>query len=448
VSAATRPDARPLPPGPEAELGLDTIRDDPLGFLEGMTEEYGDVSYHRSGGWRVTIANSPALARHVLRENRRNYTKAGTPDEAMLVPLLGRGLLTSEGDLWKRQRQLVQPDFRPHRVARFDGLMTEAAVEVAERWLSAADGGPIRVDRDLTALTLAVVARAILGSDVSMGPRFGEAVDAVNRFMSHYDPGSGDPEIARDRAAFGGALAFLDGLVRLLVDARRFGGEPEQPDADLLDALLRARTEAGDPLPDREIRDQVLTILMAGHETTAKALTWTLYLLDRHPHERERVEAEVDAVLGGRLPTAADAERLPACRNAVAESLRLYPPVWLISRLALEADELAGYRVEPGTLVCISPYLLHRHPAHWEHAGDFDPSRFDADEHDPFAYIPFSGGPRQCIGRELALLETQLVLAVLCSRLRASLVPGHVVEAEALVTLRPKHGLVMSVEPR
>lgn len=427
-----------------AEVGLDVIRADPLGFLRGTTGEQGDVARHRSDGWEVAIVNRPSLVRRILRDNRQNYTKAGTPDEAMLVPLLGRGLLTSEGELWRRQRRVVQPAFRPHRVARFDGLMTEAAGEVADRWLAAAPGGAVRADRDLTALTLAVVARAILGSEVAtMGPRFGEAVDAVNRFMSHYDPGSSDPEIARDRAAFGAALGFLDQLVRLLVDARRFGGEPEPPDADLLDELLR------DGADDREIRDQVLTILMAGHETTAKALAWTLYLLDEHPHERERVEAEVDAVLAGRAPTAADAPRLTACRNAVAESLRLYPPVWLISRLAVGADDLDGHAIEPGTLVCISPYLLHRHPEHWERPDAFEPSRF---EHDggrhPFAYIPFSGGPRQCVGKELALLETQLVLAVLCSRLRARVAPGHVVEAEALVTLRPKHGLVMTVEPR
>lgn len=431
-----------LPPGPDGEISLAAVRADPLAFLRGMVERHGDVSHHHAEGWEVTLANTPAAVRRILRENRRNYTKAGTPDEAMLVPLLGRGLLTSEGELWKRQRRAVQPAFRPHVVARFDTDMTAAAVEVADRWLAAPAGEPVRVDRDLTALTLTVVARAILGSDVSIGPRFGEAVDAVNRFMSHYDPGSGDPEIARDRAAFGAALGFLDRIVRLLVDGRRLGGEPDAPAQDVLDALLRDGTD------QTEIRDQVLTILMAGHETTAKALTWTLWLLDRHPAERERVEAEVDAVLGGRLPTAADAPRLTACRNAVAEALRLYPPVWLISRRALGEDELEGFHVAPGTLVCVSPYLLHRHPGLWARPDEFDPSRFDGPEPDPFAYLPFSGGPRQCVGRELALLETQLVVAVLCSRLRARLAPGHPVEPEALVTLRPRHGMAMTIEAR
>ena len=172
------------------------------------------------------------------------------------MPLLGRGLLTSEGELWKRQRRAVQPAFRPHVVARFDADMTAAAVEVADRWLAAPAGEPVRVDRDLTALTLTVVARAILGSDVAIGPRFGEAVDAVNRFMSHYDPGSGDPEIARDRAAFGAALGFLDRIVRLLVDGRRIGGEPDAPAQDVLDALLRDGTDAdGDPRPGADDPD-------------------------------------------------------------------------------------------------------------------------------------------------------------------------------------------------
>jgi enediyne biosynthesis protein E7 len=439
--------ATPLPPGPEEEVDLATIRCGPLAFLEAMTERYGDVSRHRAGGWEVVLVNRPELARRVLRDNRGNYTKEGTPDDMMLTPLLGRGLLTSEGQAWRRQRQLSAPAFRRHRVARFDALMADAASELLAEWRRRRAGEPLRVDHDLASLTLGVVARALMGSDVAIGNRFGGAVDDVNRFMSHYDPDSGSAGSVEDRAAFDRARAFLEMIVGLLIEAGRIeGGDGDH----LLAAMLGARSaDAPEGLSPRELRDQMLTFLMAGHETTAKALTWCLYLIDAHPEVREGLEREVDAVLGDRDPTAADLPRLPRCRSALLETMRLFPPVWLISRRALSEDRIGGYRVPAGALVCVSPYLLHRHPAEWERPGDFLPERFGEGAEPPgFSYLPFSGGPRQCIGRSFALLEAQIVLAVLVRGARLRLLPGHAVEPEALVTLRPRDGLVMTLEPR
>jgi cytochrome P450 len=410
-----------------------TIRADPLGFLERLTAEYGDVVRHETEDGPVVTLNRPEHARHVLRHRERIYAKSGTPDDAMLTPLLGRGLLTSEGEVWKRQRRITQPAFDRRRVEGLGELIVEEALALLERWRGAEQ--PVRLDHDLSSFTLAVVSRAILGSDVSgIGRRFGEAVDTVNRFMGHYDPLEPGAEGAAARAAFGNALRYLDGLVALLVQGRRAAGEEED---DLLGTLLASGFD------EREIRDQVLTMLMAGHETTAKALAWTTYLLDAHP----RIAAELDAQLAGRVPGVDELARVPLLLRVVQESLRLYPPVWLISRTATVDDEIDGFAIPAGTLVCVSPYLLHRHPALWEEPLRFDPGRFERPPAHEFAYLPFSGGPRRCIGERLALLEAQLALAVLRTRARVRLVPGHPVEPEALVTLRPRHGLLATVEP-
>jgi cytochrome P450 len=409
-----------------------TIRADPLGFLERLVAEYGDVVRHETEGGPVVTLSRPEHARHVLRHRERIYAKSGTPDDAMLTPLLGRGLLTSEGEVWKRQRRVTQPQFDRRRVEGLGELIVEEALALLDRWRDAEQ--PVRLDHDLSSFTLAVVSRAILGSDVSgIGRRFGEAVDTVNRFMGHYDPLEPGAEGAAARAAFGNALRYLDGLVSLLVQGRRAAGDEED---DLLGTLLASGFD------EREIRDQVLTMLMAGHETTAKALAWTTFLLDRHPE----VAAALDAQLDGRVPAIDELPRVPLLLQVVQESLRLYPPVWLISRTATVDDELDGFAIPAGTLVCVSPYLLHRSPALWDEPLRFDPSRFERPPAHEFAYLPFSGGPRRCIGERLALLEAQLALAVLRTKARVRLVPGHPVEPEALVTLRPKHGLLATVE--
>jgi cytochrome P450 len=431
-----------LPPGPDQIVPVAEIRSDPLAFLVDLTARYGDVVAHRTEGDLVVTLNRPELARHVLRHRERIYVKSGTPDDAMLTPLLGRGLLTSEGDVWKRQRRITQPAFERERVAGLGDLIVSEAAALLERWRPAQESSePVRLDHDLSGLTLAVVARAILGTDVSgIGPRFGAAVDTVNRFMGHYDPMLPGEEGARARAEYATALRFLDGLVGMIVAGRRASGEQSD---DLLGRLLEADFDA------RELRDQVLTMLMAGHETTAKALSWSTYLLDRHPDLAERLDADLDRAIGAeRLPTVADLDRVPLLQRVVREALRLYPPVWLISRKATIDDVVDGYAIPAGALVCISPYLLHRHPEHWRDPDTFDPDRWLDGEPGAFAYLPFSDGPRQCIGERLALLEAALVLATIRLRAHVTLVPGHPVEPEALVTLRPRHGLLATIAAR
>ncbi|MFD8868287.1 cytochrome P450 [Streptomyces sp. NPDC059590] len=436
------------PPGPAEDLELAGIRADPLTFLQDLVNEYGDLCSHRTRGQTVWFANTPELARHILKDNYTNYTKAGTPDDFMLTPLLGKGLLTSNGAQWERQRRLCAPSFRRVAVESFDGLMVEAALDLATAWGGAADrGDAVRVDHDFTALTLRVVASALLGSELTAGGRgFGQAVDDINRFIGHFDGTPPEDEDFRARLrAYSGAKSFLDRVVGTMIGARRLTGPHGHP-GDLLDAMLGARDEHGDALSDQELHDQVLTMVMAGHETTAKALSWTLHLLDRYPEHAGRVRAEIDRVVGARLPTAADLPDLVYTRQCLDEAIRLFPPVWLISRLAVHDDLLGGLRIPAGTLVCISPWTLHRHPEYWEAPEEYRPERRHSRA--GHSYLPFGGGPRVCIGQAFATTEAMLVLTVVLQRLRLTRAPGTTVVPEALVTLRPRDGLLMQVERR
>jgi len=439
-----------IPPGPAGAVDLMTVRRDPLAFLTRMRAEYGDVSSHVIDE-RVYLVNRPDLAHRVLAANRRNYVKAGTPDDQMLTPLLGRGLLTSDGEVWKRQRRISQPPFAPERVIGFDGLITTATDELLAGWTAAAAGDqPLRLDHQLSGLTLAIVARAIFGSDLTgINERFGEAVDVLNRFMGHYDPMEDSASGQEARASFGKAVGFLNGLVGLLVQARRLEGTEGRD--DLLSRLIEGMADDAGPAGQRDLRDQVVTMLMAGHETTAKALTWTLVLLDRHPEWARRLDDELTTVLGDRVAAAGDLAQLPLCRRVIQESLRLYPPVWLLSRRSVRDDELGEFHVPAGTLVCVSPYILHRDERFWDDPARFDPDRFTdrrSAARPDYAYLPFSGGPRQCIGRHFAMLEAQLVLATIRRHVRLALVEGHPIEPEALVTLRPREGVLATVATR
>jgi cytochrome P450 len=299
------------PPGPGGARDLRIMRDAPLDFLTEMVATYGDLTCHETDDELVYLVNRPDLARYVLKENHTNYSKDRTPDDTMLRPLLGNGLLTSSGAEWARQRHLCAPAFRPGVVEGFDSVITEAATHLARRWASST--GPLRVDHDFTSLTLTVIVRAMLGTDLlGIGEGFGRAVDAVNRFIGHYVPEDDtDPgDTARRRAGFLRAREFLNLVTQTIIAARR--ADPHDTRHDLLATMIASMT-------DRELREQVLTIVMAGHETTAKALTWTVYLLDRHPEAAAAVHAEVDRVLGGRVPTAADLPDLVTCRRSPSE---------------------------------------------------------------------------------------------------------------------------------
>jgi steroid delta-isomerase-like uncharacterized protein len=429
-------------PGPRDGISLAEIRSDPLRFLAAMTREYGAYVRYVCEGRETVLLNEPGAIRHVLHDRAANYSKRNTPDMLLLEPMLGQGLLTTDGPVWRRDRREIQPVLARRQVELSGDVMAGVIAEMLARWRARPDpGAPLDVARELSRLTLEIAARVLLSADfVSRSHEFGEAMDVLNESMSHAHPGNADVQ-----RAFQPALDFIRRTVWQTVLARRFHDTGED---DLLATLLRLQREHGDD--DAHVVDQAVTILLAGHETTAKTLSWALALLDRTPSARARLLRELDAHLGDRAPSFDDLPSLPYAAAVIDETLRLDPPIWLLTRSVLEDDEIGGYTIPAGSLVAISPYLVQRRPDLWNEPERFAPERFL--EASPSAYtyryLPFGHGPRHCVGKSFAMLEMPLVLATVCAQFAPALVPGHVVEPEALVTLRPRGGLPMILTER
>ncbi len=429
------------------------FRDDPLGFMLRVRGKYGDIVRTRFGPMTVHLLAHPDAVRHVLQEAPRVYGKQ-TRGYEKLSMLLGRGLLTSDGAHWLRQRRIAQPAFHRARIEAFAEVMVRAILEMTERWASAAERGTsIDVHVEVMGMALRVVSETLLGIDVSerasdVGEALGWTLEDVNeRIGSMVDVPTRIP--TRRNRTLGRHLETLDRVVFEVIEARR---RSQSSGEDLLGMLMDARDEeTGQRMDDRQLRDEVMTIFLAGHETTANALTWTFYLLSKHPASMRRLQAEVDTVLEGRLPTIADLPRLEWTSMVLSEAMRLYPPAWGLGRTPIEDDVIDGFFIPRGSLVFVSPWVTHRHPDFWEDPEGFDPERFAPERMATiprYAYFPFAGGPRQCIGNRFALMEAELALAVVAQRYRLDLVPGHPVELEPVITLRPRHGMRMTVHAR
>jgi cytochrome P450 len=443
------------PPGPRYwtpfEAGRE-LRRDPLAFVANLQRDYGDVVLLRMGPVHLYILFHPDHARHVLQENHQNYVKG--PIIARTKVLIGEGLFTSEGAFWRRQRRLAQPAFHRARVAGLVDTMVQATAERLARWAEpAARGEVVDVAAEMSELTLTVVGRTLFGRDLSeqaaaAGRALRDALEfTAERTMSYIALPLALPT-PRHRT-FRRALGVLDGVVFDVIAARRGDGVDR---GDLLSMLMLARDdETGEGMTPLQLRDEVMTFFLAGHETTAVALAWTWYLLAQHPEIAARVVAEVDDVLGDRPPAFDDLPRLRLARMAVEEAMRLYPPVWGIGRQALRDDSVGGYRLPAGAVVNLSPYVTQRHPGFWPDPERFDPERFTPEQvaaRPRFSYFPFSGGPRQCIGEAFAVVEAQIVVAMVIQRFRLGLRAGQVAEPEVHLTLRPRGGLPMRVESR
>jgi len=412
---------------------------------------FGDVVYFEFGTRRACLINNPADIRHVLQDNARNYHKS--PLYQKLKMFLGDGLLTSEDEFWLRQRRIAQPAFHRQKVAGLATVMANAARETAAEWRTlASTGRSVDVAEEMMRLTRTVVLRALLGAD--LGP-FAETIDAawtiINQHIgeSFWSLGFADWFGGSKHRQFEAARAVLAGAVDHVIAERR---KHPSDRADLLSMLLAARDEeTGEAMSDDQLRVEVTTFLLAGQETTSLALTWTWYLLSQHPDAQRRVEEEIDTVLAGRAPEYADLVNLPFTRMVVDEALRLYPPAWIFSRQALADDQVSGYHVPRGWIVFVVPWVLHRLPALWDDPERFDPDRFSQEKsanRPKFAYLPFGAGPRQCIGNQFALIEAQLIVATLAQQYRLLLVPGHEVEPQPLITLRPRFGMSMIIDRR
>jgi cytochrome P450 len=440
------------PPGPRGYpiLGmLPHMRRDPLRVYLDAAERYGDFVHLKVGGYHGYLLCNPEHIKHVLQDNYRNYHKS--PLYERLKEGLGNGLLTSEDDFWLRQRRLAQPAFHRQRLSALAGTMAEVTAVAYPRWdAQAASAAPVDVVDEMMRVTQDIIVRTMFSTDL------GADAEVVNRVWPLVNHHIGESFWAfglerslptpRNRR-FRRALAELDAVVYRIIEQRR--RRPEGPDGDLLAMLLSARDEeTSATMSDRHVRDEVMTMLLAGHETTSLALSWTWALLSTHPEARVRLGRELREVLDGRAPSFEDLERLPYTRMVFEEAMRLYPPAWGFSRQALAADEIGGYRIGPGELVFMSPYVVHRRPALWPNPEGFDPERFapaQAAGRHRFAYFPFGGGPRQCIGNQFALMEAVIILAMVAQRYHLDLMPGHPVEPQALITLRPRHGMRMVV---
>ncbi|MCK6535974.1 MAG: cytochrome P450 [Polyangiaceae bacterium] len=441
----------PKAPGPtprEILALLPQAQADTLGFLLALTARWGDVVDLGIPLRSVVVVNAPAAIQHVLRDNHKNYTKRTLQYDA-LATITGRGLLTSDGEHWHRRRRMQQPAFARPRIEALDRIVVPAVDAMLERWAPSIErGAALDVDAEMMRLALEVVGHALFGIDLGRdAPALTRAVmdtldSIVHRARHPFSAPRWVP--TADNRRFARALAALDDATYAIIAERRRAASDER---DVLGLLLAAKDpDDGRPLSDRDLRDEILTLLIAGHETVASALTWTWLLLARHPEAYARMADEVGDLLGGRAPTAADLSALGYLRGVFAESLRLYPPAWVISRRALEADAIEGHAVPAGALVVISPYVIHRHPALWSDPERFHPERFVAEPaRHRFSYIPFGGGPRICIGNEFALTEAALILARVTQRCRLSLASAEPPAVEALVTLRPQGGLPMQI---
>ena len=418
------------------------IRRDPLGTLA-RTAEYGPVAAFPFGPMRAYLVSHPDGLKHVLQDNARNYTKELFGYD-LLRRIVGDGLLTSDGETWLKQRRLAQPAFHRARISAMAERMVRATEELAGQWADTQRTGGVRLlVEDMMALTLRIVGEALLGSDVREETRLvGEAFTVLShqtteRFRAfHLLP----PVLptAYDRA-FRQANASLRSVVTRLIEQRRQHGEDR---GDLLSMFMLARDEeTGERMDDAHLRDELLTMLLAGHETTANTLSWVWGMLHQHPDVERALHAELDAVLGGRSPTVEDVPRLVYTRRVLEETLRLYPPAYSLSRKALADDTVCGYQVRGGAVVYFSPYVTHRLSEFWPDPERFDPDRFTPEQvaaRPRYAYFPFLGGPRQCIGNTFAMMESTLVLATLAQRHRPRLVEGSTLVPEPLITLRPR----------
>jgi cytochrome P450 len=444
-------------PGPKGSLVLGCLpqmRDDVFGFYERVHREHGGLAAFRVAHLPIVFVSAPELVEQVLVTDRDKLEKSWDYEE--LARVLGRGLLTNEGDDWQRKRRLIQPSFHHDRIAAYGEIMVRRTQHRIDTWQ---DGAPIDVPHEMSAITLEVIAESMLGVEIEADSAL--IGDTLDRFMRQFERMITAPvplplwvPTPGNLAAFR-ALRRLDERLLGIIAARREQLAAGATDEDLLSRLLAARFDDGSALTDRELRDELLTMIMAGHETTALALTFTLLLLHDHPAVRERLRDELDTVLAGRAPTLEDIPRLCFTRHVVDESLRLYPPAWGLGRQVKQGEvvTLRGARLVGGTQIAIAQWVNHRDPAVWgDDALAFKPERWEdeaaAKQRHKYSYFPFAGGPRSCVGMHFALMEAVLILAEITRRFDIDVTEARPIDLMPAITLRPRHGLSAVVRKR
>ena len=440
-----------LPPGPRGHFLVGNFLEfsrDPLGFLTRCATDYGDVALMRAGRVNNYILNNPDHIEEVLVAKNRNFTKDKFLNLRLFRLLLGNGLLTSDGDFWRRQRRLAQPAFHRDRIANYAQVMVEYTNRMLESWR---EGERRDIHQSFMELTLEIVAKTLFDADVrGNAEEVGEALEvAMDRFASqgslvrmldNFLPTPG-------RIKYQRAVRRLEAIIYRFINEHRQSGRDE---GDLLSMLLAARDEDGSLMSNQQVRDEVMTIFLAGHETTALALSWTWYLLALNPVIEQKMMTELE-MLDGKAPDISDIGRLPYTGRVIKEAMRLYPPAWGIGREAIEDCEIGGYRVRAGSQVFMVQWTMHRNPRYFEAPEEFRPERWteEFEKRLPrFAYFPFGGGPRLCIGNSFAIMEAVLILVTIAQRFKLALAPGQTVTPWPSVTLRPKTGIKMMLSGR
>jgi len=440
------------PPGPKQSLLLGSLRqfaNHRLEFMIANRDQFGDIVHFRFGPRHVYQLNDPDMIQYVLVKHPEQFHKSPALKRTTRQTI-GQGLLTSEDELHKRQRRLVQPAFHHKRIAAYADVMVDYTAQMLENWRT---GGQIDAAHEMMKLTMRIVAKTLFDADVSseadsIGDAITMGIETVGRRITQpiYLPDWIPTAQNRERKQ---AADLLEQTITNMIDERRTSGEDK---GDLLSMLLMAvDDEQGGGMSDKQVRDEAMTLFIAGHETTANALAWTLYLLSQYPEVESRLTQELQTTLDGRLPTFADLSRLPYTEMVIKESMRLYPPAWVTTREVIENIELGDYPIHKGSIVIMSMYTMHRDPRYWEEPDQFRPERFAPGWEDcipKYAYFPFGGGPRVCIGNQFAMMEASLILATIISRFHLTLVPNQQIVPEPLVTLRPRDGIRMQLTAR
>jgi cytochrome P450 len=438
-----------FPPGPSDGLkrwSLGPLNDTPLEYFTKLAREYGDVAGIRILNFKTIFINHPDTIEEALVTNARKYTKGRVLRANRHV--FGEGLLTSEGEFWLRQRRLVQPAFHRARIASYAAAMVEYTQRMLEGWR---DGEERDAHQEMMRLTLQIVGKTLFDADVEsdaqevrkslellleIGANFRRTI-----FVPHWLPTPTNLRVKRE-------VAQIEKILYRIIADRRAS---DRDAGDLLSMLLSAQDEDGSRMTDRQLRDETITLFLAGHETTASTLSWTWWLLAQNPAAEAKLHSELDAVLGGRGPALDDLPKLCYTGHVVTESLRLYPPAWGLARLAVEDHRIAGYPVTKGMGVAMAQWVVHRDPRWYDAPEEFRPERWEGDllkRLPKFAYFPFGGGPRQCIGNAFALMEASLILATIAQKFRLRLVTDHMVQPLASITLRPRHGVRVTLDRR
>lgn len=443
-----------LPPGPRGHFlsgSLPEIQADRVQFLMDLSRDYGSIAHIHVGPFEAVVVFHPDGIQHVLQDNHQNYSKQ-TRTYDSLRSAVGNGLIVSDGSFWLRQRRLMAPAFHHSRIEALAGLFCEEANLALER-LSAvySPGEEVNISHELMRLTLAIVTRSLFNRRISddNSQIFSALSIILNdppfRFENPLYPPLSIPTGYNRR--YRAARASIDKIIYELIAERRAN---PQSGGDLLAMLMDAVDAEGAQMTDLQLRDEIFTLILGGHESSALALGWMLYLLSQHPEVQVRLREEVRQVLGERTPTLQDLPRMPYTRMVIDETIRFYPPGWLFERRAIADDEILGYHIPAGMNLAFSPYVTHRLPEFWENPERFDPDHFSpglVESRPRFAYLPFGGGPRQCIGNSFALQELQLILPMLLQRFRFEQIPGAQPRLEPVVSLRPKGGLKMRLYP-